>query len=146
MDHKPPWSIVYGPSSTVQCTNSKTSKWHLSLDYLDLMYQIAADLPRHEQYNLKQQLQRAATSIALNIAEGSTGQTDAEQSRFLAMALRSLIETVACQQIIRRRRYLPEPDLLDDGYTKSQTLAKKLQAFRNSLSPGHSRIREDQAE
>jgi four helix bundle protein len=120
--------------------------WHLSLNYIDLMYQLAGRLPRHEQFNLKDQLQRAATSIALNIAEGSTGQSDAEQSRFLGMALRSLIETVACQQIIRRHHYLPDASLLDQGYRQSQTLARKIQAFRNSLSPGSSSVREDQPE
>jgi four helix bundle protein len=80
--------------------------WQLALEYIDLGYQIAEQLSRSEEYNLKAQLIRAATSVALNIAEGSTGQTDAEQGRFLGMALRSLLETVACQQIIRRRLLL----------------------------------------
>ena len=57
--------------------------WQLALDYIDLMYQIAQQLPREENFNLKSQLRRAATSIALNIAESSTGQTDKQQARFL---------------------------------------------------------------
>ncbi len=74
--------------------------WQLALDYIDLVYKIAASLPRSEEYNLKSQITRAATSVALNIAEGSQGQSDAEQARFFGMAIRSLIEIVACQQII----------------------------------------------
>ena len=70
--------------------------WHLALDYIDRIYDLADQLPRSEDFNLTSQIRRAATSVALNIAEGSTGQTDAEQARFLGMALRSLIETVAC--------------------------------------------------
>ena len=70
--------------------------WDLALEYIDLVYEIAEQLPRSEEYNLKSQIKRAATSVALNIAEGSTGQTDAEQARFLGLALRSLLETVAC--------------------------------------------------
>jgi four helix bundle protein len=62
--------------------------WQLALEYLDLDYQIAGQLPRSEEYNLKSQIVRAATSIALNIAEGSTSQTDAEQGRFLGIAIR----------------------------------------------------------
>ena len=96
--------------------------WQMSLDYIDLIYEIASELPRSEEYNLKSQIRRAATSVALNIAEGSTGQTDAEQARFLGLAIRSLLETVACQHravalslderekpgfLLARRRYLP---------------------------------------
>ena len=72
--------------------------WKLALDYIDLIYKLAENLPRSEDFNLKSQITRAATSIALNIAEGSQGQSDAEQARFLGMSLRSLIETVACQK------------------------------------------------
>jgi len=86
----------------------KLEVWQLALDYLDLIYQIAGQLPRSEEYNLKSQMIRAATSVALNIAEGSTGQTDAEQARFLGLAIRSLLETVACQHIISRRKYLQD--------------------------------------
>ena len=80
--------------------------WQLSLEYLDLCYTLAERLPRQEEYNLKSQVIRAATSITLNIAEGSTSQSNPEQGRFLNMAIRSLIETVACRRLITRRGYL----------------------------------------
>lgn len=115
--------------------------WKLSLDYLDLIYELAENLPRSEEYNLKSQITRAATSIALNIAEGSQGQSDAEQARFLGMSIRSLIETVACQHIIRRRKYLQDESLIDKAYENSQTLARKLQSFRKSISSYQ--VRED---
>ncbi len=108
--------------------------WKLSLDYIDLIYVLAENLPRSEEYNLKSQLTRAATSIALNIAEGSQGQSDAEQARFLGMSIRSLIETLACQHIIRRRKYFQDETLLDKAYEDSQMLARKLQSFRKSIS------------
>lgn len=53
----------------------------LALDYIDVTYKIAEDLPRSEEYNLKSQIIRVATPIALNIAEGSQEQSDAEQAR-----------------------------------------------------------------
>jgi len=56
--------------------------WKLSMEYIDSIYTLAAQLPKSEEYNLKSQIVRAATSISLNIAEGSTGQSDAEQARF----------------------------------------------------------------
>ena len=58
--------------------------WRLALEYTDMIYAIVEQLPRDEAYNLRSQITRAATSIALNIAEGSTSQSDAEQARFLS--------------------------------------------------------------
>lgn len=108
--------------------------WRLALDYIDLIYALASELPKPEEYNLKSQVTRAATSISLNIAEGSTGLSDAEQSRFLSIAIRSLIETVACLHIIHRRGYLKDPEPLRTAYRASEVLFAKLQAFRKSLS------------
>lgn len=117
--------------------------WQLALDYADWMYRISEELPSKEQYNLASQLIRAATSITLNIAEGSTGQSDAEQNRFLGMAIRSLMETIACQRLIARR-YPVSEELLVKGDQMAQELAKKLHAFRRALG-GSNQIREEQA-
>ena len=115
--------------------------WKLSLEYIDSIYILAAQLPKSEEFNLKSQIVRAATSISLNIAEGSTGQSDAEQARFLGFAIRSLIETVACQHVIRRRNYIQDENLLQKLYEDSEVLAKKLQSFRKSIS--QYQVRED---
>ncbi len=115
--------------------------WQLALEYIDRMYDLAEHLPNSEEYNLKSQLRRAATSVALNIAEGSTGQSDAEQARFLGLALRSLVETVACQHLIRRRGYFSEGEQLREAYQFSEKLFAKLAAFRKSLHPDG--LRED---
>jgi four helix bundle protein len=108
--------------------------WQLAIEYTDICYALAEQLPRHEEYNLTSQLRRAAVSVALNIAEGSTSQSDAEQARFLGLALRSLIETVACQHLIHRRAYLPDAASLRDAYRASDKLAAKLQSMRKVLS------------
>lgn len=98
--------------------------YQLSLEYIDLIYALAEKLPRNEDFNLKSQIIRAATSIALNIAEGSTSQSDAEQARFLGMALRSFIETVGCQDIIERRKYVTGDDLRPSREIGSKLFAK----------------------
>ncbi len=105
--------------------------WKLALEYLDDVYRLAEDLPKEEMYNLRSQWIRAATSISLNIAEGSTGQSDSEQVRFLGYAIRSLMECTACFRIAQRRRYIPD----DKGGTEDRTviLVKKLQSFRNTV-------------
>lgn len=120
--------------------------WQLALDYIDVMYAIAAKLPYSEERNLKSQITRAATSIALNVAEGSTGQTDAEQARFLGLAIRSLIETVACQRIIARRGYMSDQSVLHNADRQAQVLAAKLHAFRKAIAPEQAWLREERAD
>ena len=110
----------------------KLEVWQVALEYLDLIYKLAENLPRSEEYNLKSQIIRAATSISLNIAEGSTSQSDAEQGRFLGIAIRSLIETVACLNLIQNRNYCDKAVILEIR-DFSEKLFAKLQAFRNSL-------------
>ena len=67
----------------------KLQVYQMALTYVDAIYELSRLLPEREKYNLSSQIERAATSIVLNIAEGSTGQSDAEQNRFLGLALRS---------------------------------------------------------
>jgi four helix bundle protein len=110
----------------------KLEVYQMALTYTDIIYALVEKLPRIEESNLKSQILRAATSIVLNIAEGSTSQSDTEQRRFLGMAVRSLIETVACQQLIRKRKYAAAEEL-EKGYEFSQSLFSKLQAMRRSL-------------
>ena len=119
--------------------------WKMSLDYVDLIYELAEKLPESERYNLKSQITRAATSISLNIAEGSTSQSDAEQHRFLGMALRSLIETVACQRLIIRRNYVTKRIFLEKLDLQAQELAKRLHAFRHSLMNSKKSFQEEHA-
>ena len=120
----------------------KLEVWQLALDYIDLVYEIAEQLPKNEEYNLKSQITRAATSVALNIAEGSTGQTDAEQARFLGLAIRSLLETVACQHIINRREYFDDRAILRKAYSQAEVLVAKLHAFRKTIVPKQNWLRE----
>ena len=81
--------------------------------------------------------------MALNIAEGSTRQTDAEQARFLGLALRSLLETVACQHIVSRGGFLHDKDPLRQAYRRAETLAAKLQAMRRAIAPARTWVREE---
>lgn len=120
--------------------------WHLAIDYVDLSYGIAEHLPKTEEFNLKSQLRRAATSIALNIAEGSTGQANAEQARFLSYALRSLVETVACQHLIRRRMYAIDEQTMQAAYQQAEVLARKIQALRKTLSTEQRRFIQETTE
>jgi four helix bundle protein len=101
------------------------------LEYLDGVYRTVNDLPKEELYNLRSQWIRAATSITLNIAEGSTGQANSGQVRFLGYAIRSLMESAVCDRIAKRREFLSGID--DALESQTVTLVKKLPSFRKSI-------------
>lgn len=106
--------------------------WKMSLDLLDLVYVLADQLPDEEKYNVRSQITRAVTSVGLNIAEGSTSTTDKDQVNFIRMAIRSLIEVVACLIIMERRAYCDE-EKRSEAFSLSTALFAKLQAFKRSL-------------
>jgi four helix bundle protein len=115
----------------------KLAVYQLALYYVDEVYSVIPDLPEHERYNLCTQFRRAGTSIPLNIAEGSTGQTNREQHRFLGIALRSYLETIACMDLIERRSYL-DSDQLNQTRQIGHRLFIKLVSFRKKLINNHS--------
>jgi hypothetical protein len=47
--------------------------------------------------------------------------------------MRSVIETVACQKLIERRKYLKDNVSLMSAYQASEKLVAKLQAFRSAV-------------
>ena len=77
----------------------KLKVYNLSLENLRQCSAISEKIPRGQKY-LSDQLKRAASSITLNIAEGSYEYKKAEKTRFYRMALRSNAETSSVIQII----------------------------------------------
>ena len=80
--------------------------WHLAVDLSNQIDLLARSFPRNELFSLSSQIKKAADSVSLNIAEGSTGQSKAEFRRFLGIALRSAIEVVACLYLALKRNYI----------------------------------------
>lgn len=76
-----------------------------SLDFIDIVYNTCDSFPDSERFGLTSQFTRAAISISLNIAEGSS-DTDKQFNRFLQMALDSVNECVVCSTIAKRQNYI----------------------------------------
>ena len=66
--------------------------WQKSMKLTNTIYALTKLFPKEEVYALCSQMQRAATSIPSNIAEGSGRSTDKELSHFLNIALGSAYE------------------------------------------------------
>jgi len=73
----------------------------VALDAVAILDELAEELPDGRGY-IRDQLRRAATSIALNIAEGDGEFAPAEKARFYRMARRSATECAGQVMVCRR--------------------------------------------
>lgn len=104
----------------------------MALDISKEIDELAFAFPKREEYVLSPQIRRAADSVALNIAEGSTGQSTPEFKRFLGISLRSAIEVIACLHLGKKRKIISEENFTL-FYDKITILIKSIQALRNTL-------------
>ena len=89
------------------------------MDFGERIFHLSLTLADHEKVNLTSQIRRASDSIALNIAEGSTGQSNPEFRKFLGYSIRSLAEVLTCLYKSKRRKYISEEDfakLYDEAF------------------------------
>jgi len=82
--------------------HEKLDVYRIAIDWVSLAQDIAEALPRGKG-NLADQLQRASSSIPLNIAEGAGEFSGAEKARFYRMAKRSAHECAAVLDVAKRR-------------------------------------------
>ncbi len=106
--------------------------WQKAMDLDESINQLTKSFPKEEIYILTSQIKRAADSVVLNIAEGSTGQTKAVFKVFLGYSLRSAIEVVGCLFIGKRRGYI-ETTIFTELYQEYEVLVKMITALRNSI-------------
>jgi four helix bundle protein len=106
--------------------------WHMAADLSNEIDLLAKTFPIEERYSLASQMKRAADSVVLNIAEGSTGQTVPEFKRFLGIALRSAIEVVACLYLAWKRKYFTEENY-HKYYNEYEILCKMITKLRDSM-------------
>jgi len=110
----------------------KLEVWKKSLDLTLTVHDVTRKFPKEEIYILSSQIKRASDSVALNIAEGSTGQTDPEYRRFIGFAMRSNIEVVGCIFIAQKRNMISVEDF-EDIYQRCEEIHRMLVGLRNSL-------------
>jgi len=106
--------------------------WHKAIDLGKRINQLTKTFPKDELFILTSQIKRAADSVVLNIAEGSTGQSKAVFIVFLGYSLRSAIEVVSCLFISKKRGYLKD-ELFSELYAEFEVLVKMITALRNSI-------------
>ncbi|HEX3386151.1 MAG TPA: four helix bundle protein [Mucilaginibacter sp.] len=102
------------------------------LIWLLKVHELTKSFPKEELFVLTAQIKRAADSVSLNIAEGSTGQSNPEFKKFLGYAIRSDIEVVGCLYLGQRRNLIIQTDF-DKIYKACEEILIMANALRNSL-------------
>src|ERR1022692_3179238 len=107
--------------------------WKKAVDLALLVYELTAEFPKRETYGLSSQMQRAAVSIASNIAEGSARGTRRDFRQFVKLAEGSNCELQTQLLIARRLRYASgeKCDVLDG---LSDEIGKMLTALSKYLT------------
>ena len=96
-----------------QFDHERLDVYRVAIDFIVLANDVAERLPRGRAY-VADQLQRAGTSISLNIAEGAGEFSSKEKARFYRMAKRSATECAAILDVCSKLE-LAEKDAVNTG-------------------------------
>ena len=102
------------------------------MDYGESIFQLSYKFPKEEMYNLSSQIRRAVDSIALNISEGSIGQSNPEFKKFIGFTIRSLAEVVTCLYKASKRNYISEEEF-KEHYDYAYNLMNMMVAFKEKI-------------
>lgn len=107
--------------------------WQNARVFTNKIYRTTSEFPKNELFGITNQLRRAASSIILNIAEGSERQSDQDFQRFLKMALASLDEVVAALYISADQKFLSEKHFQELRNDASR-LSAQIKSFIKALN------------
>lgn len=97
-------------------------------------------LPRG--FSAKDQLERASTSVALNLAEGNAKFSNRDRGRFWQISHGSAVECAACLDVLVARKALA-PQMAESGKGMLEEIVRMILAMLNGLGL---RFREDEPE
>jgi len=106
--------------------------WKEAIKFASNVYRVTNTFPAEERFGLTQQLRGAATSISLNIAEGSGRYHNRDFLRFLQIAIGSLYEVVSGLFIAKNEEYISDKDF-KNTYSEAEKIAKMVNAFISYL-------------
>lgn len=86
-------------------------------------YKVSLLLPSEEKFNMMQQIRRAAVSVKLNLAEGSTRKSEAERKRFFEVARGSVVEIDAALETAVDLNYFAVNELETLGQLLNKSFA-----------------------
>lgn len=107
--------------------------WKRAVEFADEVIDVAEKLNSTRQhYRLIEQLEAAATSVSMNIAEGKGRYSKKEFAQYLYIARGSLFETVTLLKIFEKRGWI-DNNRGEPLYSKAAELAKMLNSFISAV-------------
>ena len=108
--------------------------WQDAISISQSIYSLTELFPKKEVYGLSNQMQRAAVSIASNIAEGASRESPVEFARFLEIAIGSAFEVETQLTIAFNQRYITSEEY-QKITTSLQEEEKGINSFIQTLKP-----------
>jgi len=105
--------------------------WQLARKFFKDSYSLIDTFPSSERYNLVDQIRRATTSIALNLAEMTSRSSYKEQAHYSEIAYGSTIEVYCAFLLSFDMEYINEQQL-EELKEKISELSNKINALKNS--------------
>jgi four helix bundle protein len=109
----------------------KLEVWQESRRLVTTVYALTRSFPAEERFGLKNQLSRAAVSVASNLAEGRGRASLRDQGHFSQLAYSSLME-VACQISLASDIGFTSVEHTEKLHQDIGRLGNKINALRNS--------------
>lgn len=91
--------------------HQKLNIYPVSKNFVLECYRLTKALPSDEKFGMISQIRRAALSVHLNIAEGSSRRSEVERKRYYEISRGSIIEIDAALDIASDLEYLKNYDL-----------------------------------
>ena len=90
----------------LKLNHQKLDIYEVSKQFVLECYRLTKTLPTEEKFGMITQIRRAALSVHLNIAEGSSRKSEAERKRYYEIARGSVVEIHAALDIAIELAYL----------------------------------------
>jgi four helix bundle protein len=99
----------------IELKHKSLDVYKASRDLVKEIYKISLQLPAEEKFNMVQQIRRAALSVKLNLAEGSSRKSEIERKRFYEISRGSVIEIDAALETAVDLNYFTITNLENAG-------------------------------
>lgn len=111
----------------------KLEVWNNTRELIKDIYQTTSAFPKSEKFGITNQIRRASTSIAANIAEGMCRSTEKEKSRFITISFGSCIEVLNFLILSNDLGFLNDKDY-EQLRAKAESISNQLNALNKTLN------------